>query len=83
MKNLTVEFYISSTVRSLINWSKGVVEINKGTFKFDGSMPESCTIAMYNSKVGIQIEALDYLYSLDNQEMTTAQLTEYRRIRNQ
>lgn len=46
---------------SLKHYENAVAEIEIGTYKFDGSMPESCIVALNNKKVAVYKQALDYL----------------------
>lgn len=64
MKEFKVEYYLESAKHSLAIWEKGVKEIEDGTFKYDGSMPESCTNALYYSKVEVYKDVIEYLESL-------------------
>ena len=59
MKEFKVEYYLESAKHSLAIWEKGVKEIEDGTFKYDGSMPESCTNALYYSKVEVYKDVIE------------------------
>lgn len=62
---LTAKHYLESSKVSLNNFKKGLEEIKNGTFKYDGSMSNSCVNALYVHKVKVYEEVVNYLETLD------------------
>ena len=82
MKYFSISFYIRSVEHDLRRWHEGLKQIQEGTFKYDDSMPKSCTDALYVHKAEITMDVLEWLYSLDEDKerlMTSEENSEYLR----
>lgn len=85
---LTTKNYLSSAERTLENFKKGLEEIKAGTFEYDSSMPKSCVDALYEHKVKVYEEAVNYLKTLpedlvlDSEFGSAEELSKYYEIVN-
>ena len=61
---LTTKNYLSNTEVTLENFKKKLEEIKAGTFEYDGSIPKFCVDALYEHKVEVYEEAVNYLRTL-------------------
>lgn len=65
MSDIKVSSLLYSTRNSLRHFEEGLEKIKKGTFIYDGSMPESCIDALYESKVEVMKKTIEYLEGFD------------------
>ena len=63
---LKAKFFLEDAKVSLAHFQKGLDEIKNGTFKYDGSMRNSCVDALYAHKVKVYEEVINYLETLDD-----------------
>jgi len=61
---LTAKHFLESSKVSLNHYKKGLDEIKNGTFKYDGSMSNSCVDALYAHKVKVYENVISFLETL-------------------